>query len=112
MASVLNRDDLPIWISRIAGECAVDVESIASNRRIAVNGPVACTEVPNISRGTVEDSFGGAWTSRLFLCRTYNRQELLQTCHDVGLEPVQELWLSGVHKALRAGGICFELRRR
>ncbi len=59
---------------------------------------------------TTEDSFGGAWTSRLFLCRTYNRQELLQTCHDVGLEPVQELWLSGVHKALRAGGICFELR--
>ncbi len=49
---------------------------------------------------TTEDSFGGAWTSRLFLCRTYNRQELLQTCRDVGLEPVQELWLSGVHKAL------------
>ena len=27
---------------------------------------------------TTEDSFGGAWTSRLFLCRTYNRHELLQ----------------------------------
>jgi SAM-dependent methyltransferase len=60
---------------------------------------------------TTEDSFGGAWTSRLFLCRTYNRQELLQTCRNVGLEPVQELWLSGVHRALRAGGICYELRR-
>ena len=47
---------------------------------------------------TTEDSFGGAWTSRLFLCRTYNRQELLQICRDVGLEPVQELWLSDVHK--------------
>jgi SAM-dependent methyltransferase len=60
---------------------------------------------------TTEDSFGGAWTSRLFLCRTYNRQELLQNCHDVGLEPVKELWLSPVHKVLRAGGICLELRR-
>ena len=60
---------------------------------------------------TTEDSFGGAWTSRLFLCRTYNRQELLQNCRDVGLEPVKELWLSPVHKVLRAGGICLELRR-
>jgi ubiquinone/menaquinone biosynthesis C-methylase UbiE len=60
---------------------------------------------------TTEDSFGGAWTSRLFLCRTYNRHELLNICHDVGLEPVQELWLSDVHRALRAGGICLELRR-
>ncbi|HTQ38533.1 MAG TPA: class I SAM-dependent methyltransferase [Pirellulales bacterium] len=60
---------------------------------------------------TTEDSFGGAWTSRLFLCRTYNRQELLHICREVGLEPVQELWLSDIHKALRAGGICWELRR-
>jgi ubiquinone/menaquinone biosynthesis C-methylase UbiE len=60
---------------------------------------------------TTEDSFSGAWTSRLFLCRTYNRQELLHACHDVGLEPIQELWLSGVHKVFRAGGICLELRR-
>ncbi len=60
---------------------------------------------------TTEDSFSGAWTSRLFLCRTYNRQELLNICHEVGLEPVQELWLSDVHRKLRAGGICLELRR-
>jgi ubiquinone/menaquinone biosynthesis C-methylase UbiE len=60
---------------------------------------------------TTEDSFSGAWTSRLFLCRTYNRQELLQTCKEVGLKPVQELWLSGVHKVMRAGGICIELER-
>ncbi len=51
---------------------------------------------------TTEDSFGGAWTSRLFLCRTYNRNELLRTCREMGLEPVQELWLSGVHRMLRA----------
>ena len=60
---------------------------------------------------TTEDSFGGAWTSRMFLCRTYNRQELLRACHDVGLEPVKELWLSRVHQALRAGGIGLELRK-
>ena len=60
---------------------------------------------------TTEDSFGGAWTSRLFLCRTYNRQELLHDCHAVGLEPVKDLWLSGIHKLLRAGGICLELRK-
>jgi ubiquinone/menaquinone biosynthesis C-methylase UbiE len=60
---------------------------------------------------TTEDSFGGAWTSRLFLCRTYNRHELSHVCREVGLEVVQELWLSDVHRALRAGGICLELRR-
>src|SRR5262249_28923685 len=60
---------------------------------------------------TTEDNFGGAWTSRLFLCRTYNRKELLQACRDVGFEPVKELWLSPVHKLLHAGGICLELRR-
>ncbi|HEY2761505.1 MAG TPA: class I SAM-dependent methyltransferase [Pirellulales bacterium] len=60
---------------------------------------------------TTEDSFGGAWTSRLFLCRTYNRHELSHICREVGLEVVQELWLSDVHRALRAGGICLELRR-
>jgi SAM-dependent methyltransferase len=60
---------------------------------------------------TTEDSFSGAWTSRMFLCRTYNRHELLHICRDVGLEPVQELWLSDVHRKLRAGGICLELRR-
>ncbi len=60
---------------------------------------------------TTEESFGGAWTSRLFLCRTYNRQELLKTCQEVGLEPVKELWFSKFHKIFRAGGICVELRR-
>lgn len=61
---------------------------------------------------TTEDSFGGAWTSRIFLCRTYNRKELLETAREVGLEPVQELWLSGAHQLLRAGGICVELRKK
>jgi ubiquinone/menaquinone biosynthesis C-methylase UbiE len=58
---------------------------------------------------TTEDSFGGAWTSRIWCCRTYNRQELMRTCHELGLIPRKELWFTQVHKLFRAGGICVEL---
>jgi SAM-dependent methyltransferase len=58
---------------------------------------------------TTEDSFGGAWTSRIWCCRTYNRQELLRTCRELGLSPRKELWFTLVHKLIRAGGICVEL---
>ncbi|HKD35660.1 MAG TPA: class I SAM-dependent methyltransferase [Pirellulales bacterium] len=58
---------------------------------------------------TTEDSFGGAWTSRIWCCRTYNRQELLRTCRELGLMPKKELWFTQVHKLFRAGGICVEL---
>ncbi|MGD9646625.1 MAG: class I SAM-dependent methyltransferase [Pirellulales bacterium] len=61
---------------------------------------------------TSEDNFGGAWTSRLWRCRTYNRRELFKICHEVGLDWRRELWLSPVHKVLRAGGICVEIERR
>jgi ubiquinone/menaquinone biosynthesis C-methylase UbiE len=58
---------------------------------------------------TTEDSFGGAWTSRIWCCRTYNRPELLRTCRELGLMPNKELWFTQVHKLFRAGGICVEL---
>ena len=58
---------------------------------------------------TTEDSFGGAWTSRIWCCRTYNRLELLRTCRELGLMPNKELWFTQVHKLFRAGGICVEL---
>jgi ubiquinone/menaquinone biosynthesis C-methylase UbiE len=58
---------------------------------------------------TTEDSFGGAWTSRIWCCRTYNRHELLRTCRELGLMPNKELWFTQVHKLFRAGGICVEL---
>lgn len=61
---------------------------------------------------TTEDTFYGAWTSRIWYCRTYNRVELRQVCEHAGLKWKQELWLSRVHKALRAGGICIELVKR
>jgi demethylmenaquinone methyltransferase/2-methoxy-6-polyprenyl-1,4-benzoquinol methylase len=61
---------------------------------------------------TTEDSLSGAWTSRLWCCRTYNRQELYQICHEAGLERRKELWYTRMHKAFRAGGICVELVKR
>ncbi|MCH8922141.1 MAG: class I SAM-dependent methyltransferase [Planctomycetes bacterium] len=58
---------------------------------------------------TTEDSFGGAWTSRMWYCRTYNRAELKATCQSLGLIWRQELWYTRMHKILRAGGICVEI---
>ncbi len=58
-----------------------------------------------------EDSFSGAWTSRLWYCRTYNRQELMRLCEELGLRWKQELWFTKMHKAMRAGGICVEIEK-
>jgi ubiquinone/menaquinone biosynthesis C-methylase UbiE len=59
-----------------------------------------------------EDSFAGAWTSRFWCCRTYNRKDLRQICHELGLEWHKELWFTRMHKLIRAGGICVEIVRR
>jgi ubiquinone/menaquinone biosynthesis C-methylase UbiE len=61
---------------------------------------------------TTEDTLSGAWTSRLWCCRTYNRRDLARICEKVGLRWHKELWFTPVHKALHAGGICVELVRR
>lgn len=61
---------------------------------------------------TTEDSFSGAFTSRLWCCRTYNRAELYRTCQDLGLKWRKELWFTRMHKLLRAGGICVEIEKR
>lgn len=58
-----------------------------------------------------EDTFSGAWTSRIWCCRTYNRQELHDLCESLGLRWRKELWFTPMHKALRAGGICVEIER-
>ncbi len=50
---------------------------------------------------TTEDTFSGAWTSRMWCCRTYNRRELAQICESVGLGWHRELWFTRMHKALR-----------
>ena len=56
-----------------------------------------------------EDTFSGAWTSRLWCCRTYNRDELQKTCLDLGFDWEKEIWFTRLHKAFRAGGICVEM---
>ncbi|MGA2066108.1 MAG: class I SAM-dependent methyltransferase [Thermoguttaceae bacterium] len=61
---------------------------------------------------TTEDNFSGAWTSRMWCCRTYNRKELRRICEGLGLEWRQELWYTRMHKMLRAGGICAELVKK
>ena len=58
-----------------------------------------------------EDSFSGAWTSRLWCCRTYNRRELARVCEELGLRWVKELWFTRMHKMFRAGGICAEITK-
>lgn len=60
---------------------------------------------------TTEDNFGGALTSALWRCRTYNRAELQAVCHEVGLRWKQELWFTAMHRFLRAGGICVEIEK-
>ena len=61
---------------------------------------------------TTEDNFSGAWTSRLWRCRTYNRRELFDICQELGLAWKKELWFSKLHRFFRAGGICIEIEKR
>ena len=61
---------------------------------------------------TTEDNFSGAWTSRVWYCRTYNRQELMGLCEGYGLHWKNEQWFTPVHKAIRAGGICVEIEKQ
>jgi ubiquinone/menaquinone biosynthesis C-methylase UbiE len=60
---------------------------------------------------TTEDNFSGAWTSRIWCCRTYNRRELMRLCESLGLAWKKELWFTPVHRAIRAGGICVEIEK-
>jgi ubiquinone/menaquinone biosynthesis C-methylase UbiE len=60
---------------------------------------------------TTEDNFSGAWTSRFWYCRTYNRQELMTLCESLGLRWKKELWFTRVHRVIRAGGICVEIEK-
>lgn len=59
-----------------------------------------------------EDSFSGAWTSRLWYCRTYNRKELTKVCESLGLIWKKEVWFTPVHKLVRAGGICVVIEKK
>lgn len=60
---------------------------------------------------TTEDSFSGAWTSRIWCCRTYNRKELMRVCESLHLKWKRELWFTHLHRMIRAGGICVEIEK-
>ena len=58
-----------------------------------------------------EDTVAGAFTSRTWKCRTYNRRELEQACDAAGLNWTEEFWFTPVHKVLKAGGILVEAKK-
>jgi ubiquinone/menaquinone biosynthesis C-methylase UbiE len=58
-----------------------------------------------------ENTLFGAFSSRMWHCRTYSRPELRKACEECGLAWGRELWFSPVHNRLRMGGIIVELRR-
>ena len=60
---------------------------------------------------STEDTFTGGWCSRLWHCRTYNRQFLKDVCGTCGLEWHRELWFSRVHRWMHLGGIIVELHK-
>jgi SAM-dependent methyltransferase len=60
---------------------------------------------------STEDTMTGAICSRLWHCRTYNRNALRQACIECGLAWEREMWFSGLHRLLRLGGIVVEMRR-
>lgn len=55
-----------------------------------------------------EESWPGRILSRIWNCRTYNRQQLRRYCERAGIHWKRELWLSPIHRCLRMGGIVVE----
>jgi SAM-dependent methyltransferase len=55
-----------------------------------------------------EDTISGAFTSRTWKCRTYNRGELKRSCAEAGLPWKSQLWFTPVHRFFKLGGILFE----
>jgi ubiquinone/menaquinone biosynthesis C-methylase UbiE len=58
-----------------------------------------------------EDTLTGAMCSRLWHCRTYNRDDLRRRCAACELRWQNELWFSRFHRWLKLGGIIVELRK-
>lgn len=58
-----------------------------------------------------EDTFFGAWCSRLWHCRTYGRIELRAAVEECGLSWQNEHWFSKLHERLRLGGIIVEMKK-
>jgi SAM-dependent methyltransferase len=59
-----------------------------------------------------EDTLTGGMCSRLWHCRTYNRDELRGIAGECGLAWQRELWFSKLHAWMKLGGIIVELQKR
>lgn len=59
-----------------------------------------------------EDTYSGAFTSRTWKCRTYNRNELRDACDQSGLPWHDEMWFTPIHRFFRMGGILVEAKKR
>lgn len=59
-----------------------------------------------------EDTLTGALVSRTWKCRTYNRSELEEACHESGLPWKEQLWFTRVHRFFRMGGILVEATKQ
>ncbi|MCI0378627.1 MAG: class I SAM-dependent methyltransferase [Gemmataceae bacterium] len=58
-----------------------------------------------------EDTLTGSMCSRMWHCRTYNREELKRVCADCGLRWVRPYYFSRLHAWFRLGGIIAEFHR-
>ncbi len=59
-----------------------------------------------------EDTVAGAFTSRTWKCRTYNRRELNRICEEVGLPWREQLYFTKLHRFLKMGGILVEATKQ
>ena len=59
-----------------------------------------------------EDTMTGAMCSRMWHCRTYNRQELMRVCEECGLIWHRPLYFTRIHRMFKLGGIIVELVKR
>ena len=58
-----------------------------------------------------EDTLTGSMCSRMWHCRTYNREELKKVCQECGLRWEKPHYFTKFHALFRLGGIIVELRR-
>lgn len=59
-----------------------------------------------------EQTLNGALCSRMWHCRTFNRDELRQVSRECGLSWQKEMWFSRLHAWLGLGGIIVEMHRQ
>lgn len=59
-----------------------------------------------------ENTWTGAMCSRLWHCRTYDRESLIGAAAECGLQFVRDHWFTGLHQRLHLGGVILELEKK